>query len=94
PAQLLGYRYAQTTNADASKNFTISNIPILKHGEDNMLVFYFTEIDDSTGVTSLYTAYALLKNGYNGRTLEFDYWATTPANYYNQQVVVPDVTTP
>jgi len=89
PGQLLGYRYAQSTNTDNSKDFKVSNIPIMKGGKDNMIVFYFTEVDNSTGATSLYTAYAILKDGYNGRTLQFDYWATTPANFYNQQVIVP-----
>lgn len=92
PAQLLGYRYTQSANAaDGSKSFTVSNIPILKHGDQNFIAIYFTEVNDTTGETSLYTAYAILKDGYNGHTLEIDYWATSPANFFNQQIVVPDI---
>jgi len=94
PGQLLGYQYSQTTNADGSMNFTIGNIPIMNHGKDNFIAFYVTEINQATGAASLYTAYAVLKDGYNGRTLQFNYWATSASNYYNQPVLVPNIPAP
>lgn len=87
--QLFAYQYAQTTDPDGSMTFNISNIPILQNGQDNLLVFYITETNPTNRETSLYTAYAVLKDGYNGKTLQFDYWATSSASFFNQQVLVP-----
>jgi hypothetical protein len=91
-SQTYAYKYKQTNNPlDGSIEFNISNIPILRGGDENLIVFYITEVNKNTGTTSLYTAYAVLKAGYNGKTLQFNYWATSPANFFNQQVVVPAI---
>ena len=92
--QLFAYQYSQSLNTDGSMNFTINNIPILQEGANNFIAFYVTEINQNTSVTSLYTAYAIIKTGYTGKTLQFDYWATSAPNFFNAQVVVPDITTP
>lgn len=87
--QNFAYKYSQATNPDGSMTFDVSNIPILKGGEENLIVIYITETNITTRETSLYTAYAVLKAGYAGKTLQFNYWATSPANFVNQQVLVP-----
>ncbi len=87
--QLFAYKYEQQVNQDGSKNFSVTNIPILNDGQDNFLVFYVTETKLTTNVTSLYTAYAVLTSGYSNKTLQFNYWATAPAKFFNQQVVLP-----
>jgi hypothetical protein len=89
PNQLFAYQYNTQHNLDGTTDFTISNIPILNHGDENFVAFYVTEINPSTNTPSLYTAYAVLKNGYNSKTLQFNYWATSSATFYNQEVVVP-----
>jgi hypothetical protein len=89
PNQLFAYQYNNQHNIDGTTDFTISNIPILNHGAENFIAFYLTEINPSTNVASVFTAFAVLKDGYNGKTLSFSYWATAPANFFNQQIVVP-----
>lgn len=90
--KLFAYKYEQNINADGSVDFSVANIPVLFSGEENMLVFYITETNLTTRETSLYTAYAILKKGYVNKTLQFDYWATSPSSFFNQEVVVPSVT--
>jgi len=87
--QQFAYHYVHATQPDGSMTFNVTNIPILNDGQDNFLVFYITETNLTTNATSLYTAYAILKSGYSGRTLQFDYWAKTPATFTNQQILVP-----
>lgn len=87
--RLFAYQYSQNALPDGSMSFEIGNIPVLKSGEDNLLVFYITETNLTTRESNLYTAYAVLKAGYAGKTLQFDYWATSPAAFVNQQILVP-----
>ena len=87
--QLFAYKYQTQANSDGSTDFTISNVPVLNHGADNFIAFYVTETSLSSSTPSLYTAFAILKDGYNGRTLNFDYWATTPSQFVNQQIQTP-----
>jgi hypothetical protein len=90
--KLFAYKYQQNINADGSVDFSVTNIPVLNEGEENMLVFYVTETNLTTKETSLYTAYAIVRKGYVSKTLQFDYWATTAANFTNQEIIVPAVT--
>jgi hypothetical protein len=89
PNQIFAYQYGFQLNNDGSTDFTIANIPILNGGAENLLTFTVTETDNKNGPAQIYTAYALLKSGYAGKTLQFQYWATAPANFYNQEVAVP-----
>lgn len=87
--KLFAYKYQQNINPDGSVDFSVTNIPILRQGEENMLVFYITETNITTNETSLYTAYAIVKKGYPNKTLQFDYWATSAASFFNQEIIVP-----
>lgn len=89
PNQLFGYRYSTQQNADGTTDFTISNIPILDSGADNFLAFYVTETGLSSKAPALYTAFAVLKAGYTGKTLKIDYWATDSTKFFNQEIQVP-----
>lgn len=88
PNLLFAYKYQIEVQPDGSQNFNVSNIPILNGGQDNFIAFYVTEVDLGTKAESLYTAFTILNNGSNGATLKFNYWATDPTKYFNQQVVV------
>lgn len=87
--QLYAYQYTKLANPDGSDDFSVTNIPVLNGGQDNFLAFYMLEQNLTTKAESIYTAYATLKAGYAGQTLKFNYWATSPANFYNQEVNVP-----
>jgi hypothetical protein len=89
PNQLFAYQYDTEQNPDGSYNFTVSNIPILNDGDQNFLTFSITESNSTTSNTALYTAFAIVKAGYTGKTLQFNYWATTPAQFTGQEIVVP-----
>jgi hypothetical protein len=84
---LFAYQYNFEVHADGSQNLYVTNIPILNGGQDNFIAFYLTEVDLSTKAESLYTAFTILGAGSNGVTLKFNYWATDPNKYTNQQVV-------
>lgn len=86
--KLFAYKYKTQTAADGTMNFTISNIPVLNGGQDNFIAFYLTEADIATKAPALYTAFTILKSGTAGSTLTFNYWATSPANYFNQELTV------
>lgn len=87
--QLFAYQYLTEVQPDGSVTFTISNIPILNGGQDNFLAFYMTETDLGNKAPALYTAFAILKNGYANKTLQFDYWAKDPTTFFKQEVQVP-----
>lgn len=87
--QVFAYQYATTLNQDGSEDLSIANIPITNQGADNFVAMYVVEQDLTTQATALYTAFAILKTGYVGKTLNVSYWATGPAQFTNQQVIVP-----
>lgn len=89
PNQLFSYQYNTIVNQDGSRDFTISNIPVLNTGDENFIAFYLTEIDLSNNAPALYTAFAILKAGYAGKTLQINYWATDASKFFNQEIVVP-----
>lgn len=86
---LFRYNYDVQVKGDGSTEFLISNISILDGGKDNFLVFYLTETDLADRSLSLYTAFAILKSGYAGKTLQFSYWGAIPATFNNQEILVP-----
>jgi hypothetical protein len=87
PAQVFGYHYRIDVHADGSRDFAVSNIPVLNSGQDNLLAFYLVETDLSSGAESLYTAFTILPAGSGESTLKFAYWATDPAHFTNQEIV-------
>ncbi len=87
--QLYAYQYTKLVNPDGTDNFSVTNIPVLNGGQDNFLAFYVLEQNLTTKASSVYTAFAILKNGYAGQTLKFNYWATSPSTFSNQEVNVP-----
>jgi hypothetical protein len=87
--QLFAYHYTTQDNADGSIDFTISNIAILNGGDENFISFYVTETGLNGTSTAVYTAFAVMKSGYAGKTLNMDYWATSQPTFYNQQIAVP-----
>ena len=87
PNHLFAYKYQYELHPDGTQNLNVSNIPILNGGQDNLLAFYVLETDAASKNTSLYTAYAVLKAGSTGKTLKFNYWATDPAKYFNQEII-------
>jgi hypothetical protein len=89
PNQLFAYHYSTQLNTDGSMDLTVSNIPILNGGAENFIALYITETSQSTSAPSLYTAYAVLKNGYAGKTLDIPYWAVSASTLVNQQIAVP-----
>lgn len=69
------YKYeldADTSTGVACVTFTISNIPILNDGSDNLLGFYLLEMDGFQK-DHLYTAYLPLSSGSAGKTFKFDF---------------------
>lgn len=89
PNQLFAYHYDSQLQSDGTVTFTISNIPILNGGEGNFLTFSITETNLTTSAPALYTAYAIIKAGYAGKTLQFSYWATSPTTLDGQEIAVP-----
>ncbi len=89
PNQLFAYHYETQLNDDGTSEFKVSNIPILDNGADNFLAFYVTETGLSGKAPALFTAFAILKSGYKDKTLNIQYWATTPAKFINQEIAVP-----
>lgn len=87
--QLFAYQYKNIVNADGSMDFVVNNIPVLNAGQDNFIVFYVVEKNLNTNTSSLYTAFAVMKAGYVGQVLQFDYWATDSSKFTNQQILVP-----
>jgi hypothetical protein len=88
PNQLFAYNYATQLNGDGTTLITISNIPVLGNGKDQFIAFYMTESKLSDSTQSLYTAYAVLRDGDAGKTIEIDYWATDASKFFNQQITV------
>lgn len=89
PNQVFSYQYNTQLNNDGTIDFTVGNIPILGGGEGNFLTFSIVETNLTTSAPALYTAYAVIKAGYSGKTLQFDYWATTASQFLGQEIVVP-----
>lgn len=87
PNTLFAYHYKYDVFPNGTRNLYVSNIPILNGGQDNFIAFYLTEMNLSTKAVSLYTAFTILGGGSNGLNLKFNYWATSPANFFNQEVV-------
>lgn len=85
--KLFAYKYETQLNSNGSSNFTISNIPVLNGGQDNFIAIYLTETNLATKAPALYTAYTILKAGSAGSTLTFNYWATDPTKYFDQELV-------
>ncbi len=89
PNHLFAYQYSTILNMDGSSEFTVKNISILDEGKENFISIYITETDASGGAPVLATAFAILKAGYAGKTLNVAYWGSDPYKLNNQQVVVP-----
>lgn len=89
PNQLFAYNYNNQLNSDGTTTFTVSNIPVMNNGAENFIAFYVTETNSALNTQSVYTAYAVLKDGYAGKTLLINYWALSSATYNNQEIVVP-----
>ncbi len=87
--KLYAYNYNITSNNDGTKSFNVSNIPIMNNGLDNFIAIYVVETNSATKFSSVYTAFAILNGNYAGKTLKFNYWATTSSLFTNQQIVVP-----
>ena len=87
--QLYAYQYTTSVNTDGSSDFSVTNIPVLNGGQDNFLAFYVLEQNVATKAESIYTAFAILKAGYAGQMLKFNYWATSSSTFDNQEVNVP-----
>jgi hypothetical protein len=89
PNQVFAYSYNTVLNTNGTSDITVSNIGILNGGADNFIAMYITETNSATNVSSLYTAFAILKAGYVNKTLQFSYWATAPAVFTDQEILVP-----
>jgi hypothetical protein len=88
PNRLYAYQYKiELSQIDGSRDFTISNIPILNGGKDNFIAFTITEVEPANGARHLFTAYTILKAGAGGNTYKFVYWGTDPAKTTNQEIV-------
>ncbi|OFZ14654.1 MAG: hypothetical protein A2Z20_03715 [Bdellovibrionales bacterium RBG_16_40_8] len=87
PNQIFSYKYETQVNIDNSRDFIISNIPVLNNGIENFISFNLTEYDISDTSTSIYTAFMIIKNVTTSAPLEIGYWATDPTKYYNQQII-------
>jgi hypothetical protein len=85
---LFSYNYNMVVQNDGSRTFTVSNIPVLNGGQDNLIAFYLTEVNATTQQSYLYTAFAILKAGSAGQILKFNFWGstTTPSQNYNQEI--------
>jgi hypothetical protein len=88
PNQLYAYKYELQLNGDGSTDLTISNIPVLDNGAEQFIAFYMTESKLADSTQSLYTAYAVLRDGDAGKVIEVPYWATDSTKYYNQKITV------
>lgn len=87
--QIFAYKYDIRTLTDGSAEFKVTNIPIFDD-EENFIAIYLTETDLSDQTLTLYTAFARIPPGFNGRELEFDYWYQgTPATQMNREIIVP-----
>ena len=87
PNILFAYKYDFEVHADGTQNLAVSNIAVLNHGQDNLIAIYLTEENLTTKANSLFTAFAILPTAMNGRTLRFNYWATDPTKYTNQEII-------
>ena len=87
--KLFAYDYNITTASDGTTSFNVSNIPIMNNGVDNFIAIYVVETNAATKVSSVYTAFAILNGNYAGKSLKFNYWATTSSLFTNQQIIVP-----
>ena len=88
PNKLFAYNYHTDTHLDATKDFTVSNIPVLNGGVDNLIVFYITEVDQQSNRQYFYSAYLLMKSGFVGRTAQIKYWGLNPVTAQNQELVL------
>jgi hypothetical protein len=84
--QLFAYQYSQAVQADGTTTFSISNIPILNGGQNNFIAFYLVEVNATTLQPYLYTAFTILPPASQNKTYTFAYWATAPANDFNQEI--------
>jgi len=70
------YQYSQQFKADLGVqgcyDFTVSNIPILASGTDNMIALYLTELDGAQNA-HLYTGYIILPGASSGKTYEIEF---------------------
>jgi len=87
--QTYAYQYSTSLQSDGTTQFTISHIPILNGGSENFIAFYITETGLTGGAPGIFTAFAILKSGYSGKTLQVSYWATSNATFFNQEIEVP-----
>lgn len=87
PNGLFAYKYNFEVHPDGTQNLMVSNIPILNGGQDNLIALYLVETDLTTLAPALYTAFTILSPGANGLILKFNYWATDPSKYTNQEII-------
>jgi hypothetical protein len=87
--QLYAYQYSNTSNTDGSQTFTVNNIPVLNSAQDNFIAVYFVEINNTTQVETLSSAFAILTSNYVGKTLVVPYWGNSGTQLTNQQIPVP-----
>ena len=87
--QLYAYQYSNTSNTDGSQTFNVNNIPVLNSAQDNFIAVYFVEINNTTQVETLSSAFAILTSNYVGKTLVVPYWGNSGTHLTNQQIPVP-----
>jgi hypothetical protein len=76
PNQLFASVYKIDIQADNSRTFTVSNIPVLNAGQDNFIAIHLTELDNTTQKSYLYTAFYILQAGAVGQTFKFLFWGS------------------
>lgn len=86
PNQLFAYKYETILNPDSTRDFVISNIPVLNDGKENFIAFNLVEVNIANHTESLYTAYMILEENSINETVEVDYWATSPTNFLNVKI--------
>ncbi len=88
PNKLFASQYKITVQADGSRTFAVSNIPVMNGGQDNFLAYYITELDPTTQTSYLYTAYSILKAGAAGQSFKIQFWGNdgTPTDNYNRGI--------
>ncbi len=76
---VFAYKYSTNFNISGDRDFTISNIPILNGGRDNMIVIFLTETDVAGAEDFLFSAYTVLRQGAGGQTFRITFWGGNPS---------------
>jgi hypothetical protein len=85
PNKLFASSYNIVVQADATRTFTVSNLPIMNGGQDNFIAFNLIELNNVTQVPYLYTAFYILPANSTGLTYKFLFWGS-PSGSGNQNV--------